>query len=175
VDPVKALMHRHRELCERAVDPLEIAADLERAALHFDRAAQRVPRDSPTHADVLAEWGEALLRLAGTGDRYALSRAIRVLRDCRMETSVGSPQLSHRLLLLGRALMVRYRSRGDRVDLREAEHLFGLAAEEADDPLLAAHCLLDLGQVQYEAYRSLRRPARLDLAVDAFRDAAQAA
>ena len=28
VDPVKALMHRHRELCERAVDPLEIAAGL---------------------------------------------------------------------------------------------------------------------------------------------------
>ncbi|MET8209284.1 hypothetical protein ABZT51_25170, partial [Streptomyces sp. NPDC005373] len=26
VDPVKALMHRHRELCERAVDALEIAA-----------------------------------------------------------------------------------------------------------------------------------------------------
>ncbi|NED15731.1 hypothetical protein G3I33_30205, partial [Streptomyces sp. SID9124] len=28
-DPVRALMHRHRELCERAVDPLEIAAGLE--------------------------------------------------------------------------------------------------------------------------------------------------
>ncbi|MCH0564077.1 hypothetical protein [Streptomyces sp. MUM 2J] len=28
-DPVKALMHRHRELCARAVDPLEIAAGLE--------------------------------------------------------------------------------------------------------------------------------------------------
>lgn len=28
-DPVKALLHRHRELCERAVDPLEIAAGLE--------------------------------------------------------------------------------------------------------------------------------------------------
>ncbi|WP_416968450.1 SAV_2336 N-terminal domain-related protein [Streptomyces sp. 4F14] len=152
-----------------------LAADLERAAGHFDRAAQRVPRDSAAHADVLAEWGEALLRLAATGDRYALSRAIRVLRDCRMETSAGSTRLSHRLLLLGRALMLRYRSRGDRVDLREAEHLFGLAADEADDPLLAAHCLLDLGQVQYEAYRSLRRPARLDLAVDAFRDAAQSA
>ncbi|MFK0289454.1 hypothetical protein ACIQU6_03060 [Streptomyces sp. NPDC090442] len=28
-DPVKILMHRHRALCERAVDPLEIAAGLE--------------------------------------------------------------------------------------------------------------------------------------------------
>ncbi|QNP75730.1 hypothetical protein IAG44_12920 [Streptomyces roseirectus] len=149
--------------------------DLERAAGHFERAARRVPRDAPAYADVLAEWGETLLRLAATGERYALSRAIRVLRDCRMETSAGSHRLAGRLLLLGRALMLRYHARGDRVDLREAEHLLGLAADEADDPLLAAHCLLDLGQVQYEAYRSLRRPARLDLAVDAFRDAARAA
>ncbi|MEU7022648.1 hypothetical protein ABZ990_18590 [Streptomyces sp. NPDC046203] len=28
-DPVKALLHRHRDLCRRAVDPLEIAAGLE--------------------------------------------------------------------------------------------------------------------------------------------------
>ncbi|MGW3629022.1 hypothetical protein ACWD7F_02455 [Streptomyces sp. NPDC005122] len=40
VDPVKALMHRHRELCERAVDPLEIAAGLEAHGL-TDRTATR--------------------------------------------------------------------------------------------------------------------------------------
>ncbi|MFE6824291.1 SAV_2336 N-terminal domain-related protein [Streptomyces sp. NPDC057690] len=162
---------RHAESGEPA--ELEVAAD------HFAQAAQRMSRDAPAHADVLAEWGEALLRLAGlqSGVRAqdVLSRAIRVLRDCRMETAAGSRQVAHRLLLLGRALMLRYRARGDRVDLREAEHLFGLAAAEADDPLLAARCRLDLGQVQFEAYRSLRRPARLDLAVDAFRDAAEAA
>ncbi|MGW0941544.1 SAV_2336 N-terminal domain-related protein [Streptomyces sp. NPDC002623] len=153
--------------------------ELETAADHFAQAAQRMSRDAPAHADVLAEWGEALLRLAGlqSGARAqgTLSRAIRVLRDCRMETPAGSAQVAHRLLLLGRALMLRYRARGDRVDLREAEHLFGLAAADAEDPLLAARCRLDLGQVQFEAYRSLRRPARLDLAVDAFRDAAEAA
>ncbi|MBK3635060.1 hypothetical protein JHN52_19390 [Streptomyces sp. MBT97] len=153
-------------------------ADLEAAADHFGQAAQRMSRDAPAHADILAEWGEALLRLAGLPYARAqgmLSPAIRVLRDCRMETPAGSPRVAHRLLLLGRALMLRYRARGDRVDLREAEHLFGLAAAEAGDPLLAAHCRLELGQVQFEAYRSLRRPARLDLAVDAFRDAAEAA
>ncbi|WP_327317791.1 SAV_2336 N-terminal domain-related protein [Streptomyces sp. NBC_01235] len=153
-------------------------AELEAAAERFAQAAQRMSRDAPAHADILAEWGEALLRLAGLPYARAqgmLSRAIRVLRDCRMETPAGSRRVAHRLLLLGRALMLRYRARGDRVDLREAEHLFGLAAAEADDPLLAARCRLDLGQVQFEAYRSLRRPARLDLAVDAFRDAAEAA
>ncbi|MDQ0959203.1 hypothetical protein QFZ66_003081 [Streptomyces sp. B4I13] len=162
---------RHRESGD--------AAELETAADRFAQAAQRMSRDAPAHADVLAEWGEALLRLAGlqTGARAegTLSRAIRVLRDCRMETPAGSAQVAHRLLLLGRALMLRYRGRGDRVDLREAEHLFGLAAVDAADPLLAARCRLELGQVQFEAYRSLRRPARLDLAVDAFRDAAESA
>ncbi|MFE7269544.1 hypothetical protein [Streptomyces sp. NPDC057623] len=39
-DPVKALMHRHRDLCERAVDPLEIAAGLEAHGI-TDRTASR--------------------------------------------------------------------------------------------------------------------------------------
>ncbi|MEU6478308.1 hypothetical protein ABZ858_15725 [Streptomyces sp. NPDC047017] len=39
-DPVKALMHRHRELCEQAVDPLEIAAGLEAHGV-TDRTAAR--------------------------------------------------------------------------------------------------------------------------------------
>ncbi|MFJ2740442.1 hypothetical protein ACIO3O_12310 [Streptomyces sp. NPDC087440] len=39
-DPVKVLMHRHRELCERAVDPLEIAAGLEAHGV-TDRTAAR--------------------------------------------------------------------------------------------------------------------------------------
>ncbi len=69
VDPVRALMHRHRELCERAVDPLEIAAGLEahgvtdRTAARFrhrdvfslaEELYARVPRadeqDAPAHA-----------------------------------------------------------------------------------------------------------------------------
>ncbi|MGW6980699.1 hypothetical protein ACWGE1_14820 [Streptomyces sp. NPDC054932] len=39
-DPVKALLHRHRDLCERAVDPLEIAAGLEARGI-TDRTAAR--------------------------------------------------------------------------------------------------------------------------------------
>ncbi|MER6425899.1 hypothetical protein [Streptomyces sp. NPDC001137] len=44
-DPVKALMHRHRELCERAVDPLEIAAGLEAHGVTDRTAAQFRHRD----------------------------------------------------------------------------------------------------------------------------------
>ncbi|MFJ8308660.1 MULTISPECIES: hypothetical protein [unclassified Streptomyces] len=66
-DPVRALMHRHRELCERAVDPLEIAAGLEahgvtdRTAARFrhrdvfslaEELYARVPRDTETPSPV---------------------------------------------------------------------------------------------------------------------------
>lgn len=68
-DPVKVLLHRHRELCERAVDPLEIAARLEahgitdRTAARFrhrdvfslaEELYARVPRDADTAADASA-------------------------------------------------------------------------------------------------------------------------
>ncbi|MCP9996180.1 hypothetical protein AB0D88_16530 [Streptomyces werraensis] len=68
-DPVKVLLHRHRELCERAVDPLEIAAGLEahgitdRTAARFrhrdvfslaEELYARVPRDADTVTDAPA-------------------------------------------------------------------------------------------------------------------------
>ncbi|MGW3911085.1 SAV_2336 N-terminal domain-related protein [Streptomyces sp. NPDC005070] len=153
--------------------------ELQDAAARFEQASRGVPRDAPAHADVLAEWGEVLLRHAvadsGRVPGESLYRAIRVLRDCRTETPAGSGELAHRLLLLGRALMLRYRARGDRVDLREAEHLFGLAALEDGPPLTTARCWLELGQAQFEAYQSLGRKARLDDAIDAFRAAAESA
>ncbi|MFJ2257950.1 hypothetical protein ACIOKD_06295 [Streptomyces sp. NPDC087844] len=61
-DPVKALMHRHRQLCERAVDPLEIAAALEahgvtdRTATHF------------RHRDVFSLAEEMYARVPRAGD-----------------------------------------------------------------------------------------------------------
>ncbi|WP_190137026.1 hypothetical protein [Streptomyces longispororuber] len=84
-DPVKALLHRHRALCERAVDPLEIAAALEAHGMTDRTAARyrhrdvfslaeemyaRVPRDSavcdtPATAPGTAPGGDP--RAAGTG------------------------------------------------------------------------------------------------------------
>ncbi|MCX5122638.1 hypothetical protein OG898_05760 [Streptomyces sp. NBC_00193] len=84
-DPVKALLHRHRELCEHAVDPLEIAAGLEahgitdRTAARFrhrdvfslaEELYARTPRDGtppappagiPVHAKAVRGFGYALL------------------------------------------------------------------------------------------------------------------
>ncbi|MEU3185408.1 SAV_2336 N-terminal domain-related protein [Streptomyces sp. NPDC006923] len=156
----------------RSGDP----AELQEAAECFDRAARGTTRDSRAHADLLAEWGRTLLRRAELPDGSAyIGAAVRVLRDCRTETAVGTARQADRLLMLGQALMLRHRLNDDRVDLREAEHLFGLAAQEAREPLTAARCWLELGRSHLDAYHSLHRPARLDEAAEAFRDAADAA
>ncbi|MFD5270173.1 hypothetical protein [Streptomyces sp. NPDC058335] len=62
VDPVKALMHRHRGLCERAVDPLEIAAGLEAHGV-TDRTAARF-----RHRDVFSLAEEMYARVPRDGD-----------------------------------------------------------------------------------------------------------
>ncbi|MFF2325347.1 MULTISPECIES: SAV_2336 N-terminal domain-related protein [unclassified Streptomyces] len=157
---------------EHTGDPGELV----KAADWFARASQGIPRDAPAHADLLAEWGGTLLRRARRPDgRAYIGSAVRVLRDCRTETVAGNTRQADRLLMLGRALMLRHRATEDRVDLREAEHLFGLAAEDAADPLTEAHCWLELGRSHLDASRVLQRPARLDEAAEAFRDAAGAA
>ncbi|MFF6951378.1 hypothetical protein ACFZAD_22340 [Streptomyces iakyrus] len=61
-DPVKALMHRHRELCERAVDPLEIAAGLEAHGI-TDRTAARF-----RHRDVFSLAEEMYARISRDAD-----------------------------------------------------------------------------------------------------------
>ncbi|MFD5949548.1 hypothetical protein ACFWAZ_26210 [Streptomyces collinus] len=61
-DPVKALMHRHRELCERAVDPLEIAAGLEAHGI-TDRTAARF-----RHRDVFSLAEEMYARASRDGE-----------------------------------------------------------------------------------------------------------
>ncbi|MEV5318444.1 hypothetical protein AB0K92_12450 [Streptomyces sp. NPDC052687] len=64
-DPVKALMHRHRELCERAVDPLEIAAGLEAHGI-TDRTAARF-----RHRDVFSLAEEMFARVPRAADAPA--------------------------------------------------------------------------------------------------------
>lgn len=69
-DPVKSLMHRHRELCERAVDPLEIAAGLEAHGV-TDRTAARY-----RHRDVFSLAEELFARVPGVaGDPVAAASA----------------------------------------------------------------------------------------------------
>ncbi|MER6524846.1 hypothetical protein [Streptomyces sp. NPDC001508] len=62
-DPVKTLMHRHRDLCERAVDPLEIAAGLEAHGI-TDRTAARF-----RHRDVFSLAEEMHARVPRDGDQ----------------------------------------------------------------------------------------------------------
>ncbi|MFF1510552.1 hypothetical protein [Streptomyces sp. NPDC058326] len=61
-DPVKVLMHRHQDLCARAVDPLEIAAGLE-AQGFTDRTAARF-----RHRDVFSLAEELYARVPRAGE-----------------------------------------------------------------------------------------------------------
>ncbi|MFE2144120.1 hypothetical protein ACFXA3_20685 [Streptomyces sp. NPDC059456] len=69
-DPVKTLLHRHRALCERAVDPLEIAAGLEVQGI-TDRTAARF-----RHRDVFS-LAEELYARTPRGDEPAAPSAVR--------------------------------------------------------------------------------------------------
>ncbi|MFH9944049.1 hypothetical protein ACH4OT_32590 [Streptomyces murinus] len=64
-DPVKALLHRHRDLCEQAVDALEIAAGLEAQGI-TDRTAARF-----RHRDVFSLAEELYARVPRTGESRA--------------------------------------------------------------------------------------------------------
>ncbi len=80
-DPVRVLMHRHRDLCERAVDPLEIAAGLEAHGL-TDRTAARY-----RHRDVFSLADELYARAPGAG-RHA-PRATAPAPDTGKEARAG--------------------------------------------------------------------------------------
>ncbi|MCX5204376.1 hypothetical protein OG897_23350 [Streptomyces sp. NBC_00237] len=69
VDPVRVLMHRHRELCERAVDPLEIAAGLEAHGV-TDRTAARF-----RHRDVFSLAEELYARVPRADEDAAPAHA----------------------------------------------------------------------------------------------------
>ncbi|MFE0251955.1 hypothetical protein [Streptomyces sp. NPDC059010] len=73
-DPVKALMHRHRDLCERAVDPLEIAAGLEVHGI-TDRTAARF-----LHRDVFSLAEEMYARVPRDAEASPLAPALTIPR-----------------------------------------------------------------------------------------------
>ncbi|WP_016907554.1 hypothetical protein [Streptomyces xiaopingdaonensis] len=73
-DPVRRLLERHRALCERAVDPLEIAAGLEALGL-TDRTAARF-----RHRDVFSLAEELFARAAHPDEPPAAAPGTRVPR-----------------------------------------------------------------------------------------------
>lgn len=148
--------------------------ELEAAAGRFAEACRLTQRDRPEYRDLVAEWGESLLeRAALPGGATFVNSAVRVLRECRMETPEGDPRLPERLLMLGRALVLRYKAEQDLVDLREAEHVLGLAVPPTEDPALLARIWYELGESHRLGHPHARRPEWLDQAADAYRRAAQ--
>jgi tetratricopeptide (TPR) repeat protein len=150
--------------------------ELEAAAERFAAARLLTSRDQPEYSDLAAEWGAALLARAELpGGEPFVNHAVLVLRDCRMETAESDPQLPERLLMLGRALVLRYRAERALVDLREAEHVLGLAERPAEEPAQRARIWYELGESHRLGYGHTHRAERLDHAADAYRKAAEAA
>ncbi|WP_405587413.1 SAV_2336 N-terminal domain-related protein [Streptomyces sp. NBC_01190] len=151
-------------------------AELESAATRFAEACRLTSRDRPEYREMVAEWGGALLdRAELPGGGGFVHRAVQVLRDCRMETPESDPMLPERLLMLGRALILRYRAEQDLVDLREAENILGLAAKPAVEPGQVARIWYELGESHRLGFLHTHRPERLDMAADAYRRAAESA
>ncbi|WP_329063757.1 hypothetical protein [Streptomyces sp. NBC_01429] len=89
-DPVKALMHRHRALCERAVDPLEIAAGLEAHGI-TDRTAARF-----RHRDVFSLAEELYARVPhGTDSGAAHGAHGDGAYGAHGEATHGAPDATH--------------------------------------------------------------------------------
>ncbi|KPI16519.1 hypothetical protein OV450_8117 [Actinobacteria bacterium OV450] len=99
-DPVKTLLHRHRALCERAVDPLEIAAGLEVQGI-TDRTAARF-----RHRDVFS-LAEELYARTPRGDEPAAPSTVRP-SDARALRGFGYALLPGVLALAAGAAGVPY-------------------------------------------------------------------
>ncbi|MFJ8564522.1 SAV_2336 N-terminal domain-related protein [Streptomyces sp. NPDC093514] len=162
----------HRERYARDADP----AALEDAAEAYGRARRLIPRDAEAFAELLPEWGDALLDRARAADgRRFTGAAVRVLRESRAAVPQSDPGAAHRLLRLATGLRLRHAYEGDPVDLREAEYLLELAVRHSRSPLEQARAWRDHGDVQQEIHGHTRALDRLDRAADSYRRAWRAA
>ncbi|MFI8259306.1 SAV_2336 N-terminal domain-related protein [Streptomyces sp. NPDC085665] len=158
----------HRARYARDADP----AALEDAAEAYGRARRLIPRDAEAYAELLPEWGDALLdRARAAGGRRFTSTAVRVLRDSRAAVPQSDPRSAQRLVRLAEGLRLRHAYEGDVVDLREAEYLLELAVRQSRGPLEQARAWREHGDVQQEIHAHTRALDRLDRAADSYRRA----
>lgn len=123
--------------------------DWEAAATAYRRAERSAPRDSHERCELLAEWGEMLLVETGRPDR-----AEGILREALTNVTSKAPLRWHLHLLLGTALLDRYRDNrgggGFLPDVYEGCHLLELSARRAADPATRARSWLTLAGARLE-------------------------
>ncbi|WP_405612358.1 SAV_2336 N-terminal domain-related protein [Streptomyces sp. NBC_01508] len=125
------------------------ARDWEAAATAYRQAERSAPLDSDVRCELLAEWGEMLLTEARHPDR-----AEGILREAVTNVSSRTPLRWRLHLLLGTALLDRYR--GDRTDggflpdVYEGCHLLELSARRAADDSTRARSWLTLAGARLE-------------------------
>ncbi|GGJ76044.1 hypothetical protein GCM10011583_04310 [Streptomyces camponoticapitis] len=125
------------------------ARDWEAAATAYRQAERSAPRDSHDRCELLAEWGEMLLTETRRPDR-----AEGILREALTNVSSSAPLRWRLHLLLGTALLDRYRGDGAGSgflpDVYEGCHLLELAARRAADASTRASAWLTLGRARLD-------------------------
>ncbi|WP_051716748.1 tetratricopeptide repeat protein [Streptomyces megasporus] len=119
------------------------AGDWEAADRAYAEAESRADPDSPERCELLLEWGGMLLDEAGRPDR-----AEGLLREALTNAPDDASLQSRLHLLLGRALVGRYRRERFLPDLYEGCHLLERAARKAPEAAWRAEAWLALGEAR---------------------------
>jgi tetratricopeptide (TPR) repeat protein len=121
----------------------------------YASAERLTGRDGERRCALLTEWGTMLM-----DGPWHPDRAEGVLREALTGAPAEGPLASRVSLLLGRALLLRYRSEHFLPDLYEGSHLLEQAARSAGEPALRAEAWLRLGVAEQEFPAGHVRPGR---------------
>ncbi|WP_329334815.1 SAV_2336 family protein [Streptomyces sp. NBC_00663] len=137
----------------------------------YEKAAMLAPADSPRRGELLAAWGESLLRRASRGDGEGLvDRAENVLREALKTLPARSSERGRLQALVASALAQRFRHLGFLPDLFESRHLLGQAVRVAADAGVRAEAWLQLGRVRLEGWYRAGAPVLVE-ALQAYENA----
>ncbi|NUS25376.1 MAG: hypothetical protein HOV92_14315, partial [Streptomyces sp.] len=137
----------------------------------YEKAAMLAPADSPRRGELLAAWGESLLRRASRADGEGLvDRAENVLREALKTLPARSTQRGRLQALVASALAQRFRHLGFLPDLFESRHLLGQAVRVAADAGVRAEAWLQLGRVRLEGWYRAGAPVLVE-ALQAYENA----
>ncbi|MEU7168773.1 SAV_2336 N-terminal domain-related protein [Streptomyces morookaense] len=150
-----ALTDRHSvQRCELLMEWGESL--LRRAAAEAPRPSRGPDLSTPPHgtpvvpvpSQASVDPDRSAVAAAAEGADDAAARAEAVLREAFAMSPGRSPLLSRTQLLLGRALVLRFRRQGFLPDLYESSHLLEQAARRAPDGPTRAEAWLELGEAR---------------------------
>lgn len=136
---------------------LDAAGEWDRAEDAYRSAVSLADPDTPERCQLLTDWGEMLLGVPERADH-----AEAVLREAAAVSPAEGPLSARAPLLLGRALVRRFRRERFRPDLYEGGHLLEQAAHKATDAATRAEAWLGLADARQELSHDDPRTVRAE-------------